>query len=235
MTASDPLIGTEVAGYLVEERLGRGAVGVVYRAKQLSLKRTVALKRLSPALAHDEFQVSERDMLWATLFALFTTALIFFYAFRSWARPLLGFSCLIFSVILTFGLTTITIGYLNLISLTFAVILIGLGTQYGIHIIARYEEERGRDRSIADTVQILFSKTVPSLLIGALTTAAAFYSTLCYFHGVCSNFTVRLFSFSCPNVPTARSSQPEYSSVNVGTDLQRGWSIPSLPSYISNR
>ena len=49
MTASDPLIGTEVAGYLVEERLGRGAVGVVYRAKQLSLKRTVALKRLSPA------------------------------------------------------------------------------------------------------------------------------------------------------------------------------------------
>jgi hopanoid biosynthesis associated RND transporter like protein HpnN len=131
-----------------------------------------------PALTHDEFDISERDMMWATLFALFTTAVIFLLAFRHVAHPFYGFFCLIASVCLTFGLTTITIGHLNLISLSFAVILIGLGTQYGVHMIARYEEERARGVSITETVQTLISKTVPSLLIGALTTAVAFYATI---------------------------------------------------------
>ncbi len=131
-----------------------------------------------PALTYDEFVVSERDMLWATLFALFTTALIFLLAFRNFAHPFYGFSCLVMSVCLTFGLTTVTIGHLNLISLSFAVILIGLGTQYGVHIIARYEEERSRGRSIPEAMEILVRQTVPSLLIGALTTSAAFYATM---------------------------------------------------------
>jgi hopanoid biosynthesis associated RND transporter like protein HpnN len=131
-----------------------------------------------PALTKDEFEISERDMLWATLFALFTTALIFFLAFRKVAHPFYGFANLVIGVCLTFGLTTITIGHLNLISLSFAVILIGLGTQYGVHIIARYEEERGRGTAIPETVQTLMLQTVPSLFIGALTTAAAFYATM---------------------------------------------------------
>lgn len=131
-----------------------------------------------PALTKDEFEISKRDMIWAMLFALATTAIIFYLAFREVAHPFYGFSCLIMGVCLTFGLTTITIGHLNLISLSFAVIIIGLGTQYGIHIIARYEEECAQGRSIEETVNTLLMQTVPSILIGALTTAAAFYATM---------------------------------------------------------
>lgn len=54
LVEKDPWIGRVLAGYRVVDSLGRGGMGHVYLARQLSLDRLVALKILAPELSRDE-------------------------------------------------------------------------------------------------------------------------------------------------------------------------------------
>ena len=47
-------VGSVVAGYRLEEQIGRGGMAVVYRARDVQLGRNVALKLLAPVLALDD-------------------------------------------------------------------------------------------------------------------------------------------------------------------------------------
>ncbi|MBI2335639.1 MAG: MMPL family transporter [Deltaproteobacteria bacterium] len=129
-----------------------------------------------PALAHDQFTVSEADMNIATLFALATTMLIFFFAFKAFGRPLLGLATLLLCISYTFGMATLTIGYLNMFSLAFVVIMIGQGTYYGVHIVARYEEFLQKGLSVTEAVSQSVIHNFRNITISALTTMTAFFT-----------------------------------------------------------
>jgi serine/threonine protein kinase len=50
----DPMVGRVIGGYRIDAAVGRGGMGVVYRAEQLALRRVVALKLITPDFAADE-------------------------------------------------------------------------------------------------------------------------------------------------------------------------------------
>ena len=47
-------VGSRLAGYRLDEQIGRGGMAVVYRAYDTRLERPVAIKVLTPELAEDE-------------------------------------------------------------------------------------------------------------------------------------------------------------------------------------
>ena len=53
-STDDPRVGTVISGYRIEARIGRGGMGVVYRARHLNLERRAAVKIIAPDLAESE-------------------------------------------------------------------------------------------------------------------------------------------------------------------------------------
>ncbi|HAT09124.1 MAG TPA: hypothetical protein DCS97_00665, partial [Planctomycetes bacterium] len=53
----DPLIGARISGFAIEEPLGRGRYGAVYKGTQVALHRPVAIKVLAPEFASDPERV----------------------------------------------------------------------------------------------------------------------------------------------------------------------------------
>jgi uncharacterized protein len=131
-----------------------------------------------PILTADELTTTNRDMTIATAVAFAAVALVFMLAFRSVWRPLLVMATLAVAIAWTYGFAAVSIGTLNLLSLVFTVILIGLGSDFGVHVLARYAEGRARGLSPRDAAIEAQSLVGPGNLTASTTTAVAFLSTL---------------------------------------------------------
>jgi hopanoid biosynthesis associated RND transporter like protein HpnN len=70
------------------------------------------------------------------------------------------------------------VGALNLISVAFAVLFIGLGVDFGIQFSVRYRAVRYADRDLDDALQRTARRVAGPLLLAACSIAAAFYSFL---------------------------------------------------------
>ena len=131
-----------------------------------------------PVLNLDEMTQAKEDTSRASVAALLIVALTFIFCYQQVARPLKATACLVVGLGYTLGFTALTIGHLNILTITFVPILIGMAIDFGVHLIARFEEElrSGCESPEAMTRAIVAGGT--GILTSGLTTAVAFLAML---------------------------------------------------------
>jgi uncharacterized protein len=125
-------------------------------------------------LDSDEMVAAQRDTTIASLIAVVGVTLLYFGLFKGVARPLLALGTLLIAVRWSLRLTTLTVGHLNIFSIAFIPMLLGLGIDYGSYFIARFEEEQAAMSGMPQALVRTFVTTGPGIAATALTTAFTF-------------------------------------------------------------
>ena len=132
-----------------------------------------------PILDQDQLDTSSRDSLISGILAFFLVALLFFAGYRTLTRPALALLVLAMGLAITLGYAVLSVGHLNIISTAVVAMVIGLGIDFGIQIMGRYEEELANGSGIETAVETTLQNTGLAILTGGSTTSAAFF-TMCF-------------------------------------------------------
>ena len=134
---------------------------------------TIGLTGL-PVMENDEMRASQVSMTQASLLALVGVACLFVAGFGGLRHPLMTVAALLLALAWSLGYITLVIGHLNILSISFGAILIGLGIDFGVHYSSRYLQLRGTIRSPGEALVQTARGVGPGILTGAVTTAIAF-------------------------------------------------------------
>jgi hopanoid biosynthesis associated RND transporter like protein HpnN len=129
-----------------------------------------------PVSIEEEIGLVERDLSMVSIIAPIMIFLLVWAAARSLHRTLLMFVPVAFSVVWNFGVTYFTIGHLNYLTSAFVGILFGLGIDYGVVFVRRYDEEIAAGRTPAEAVHNTLTNVGQSVGSGAAATIAAFFA-----------------------------------------------------------
>jgi len=170
--------------FITPKKTGGGFIKA--RAALVSLRDTIAhLKKSFPdievgvtgpeALNMDEMYISLRDMTIATIISMVGLIILLCLFWKGIRRPILEMIELIVALAITTGLTALIIGHLNILSVTFAPLLLGLGIDYGIHWLARYQEEITFNvSSKTEAIQKTMMRMGPGILLAGITASLSF-------------------------------------------------------------
>lgn len=132
-----------------------------------------------PVLNDDEMQTASKDVTYAAIITFILITLLFAVSYKEYARPSLAIAVLLMAVVWCFGATMFFVGHLNVMTNAFVPMVLGLGIDFGIQIMGRYEEELGLGRSIEQALSEALQHTGVAIITGGTTTAAAFFS-MCF-------------------------------------------------------
>jgi hypothetical protein len=175
LTTHPPTVATNSA--VTQDDLNGHAIG---RLRELVLETKTEVPGVNvgitgePVLDYDQMSQSEKDATFASILSLVLCALIFIYGYNETGRPVKATICLVVGFGYTLAFTALTVGHLNVLTIMFVPMLIGLAIDYGVHLITRYEEElrHGKTAEQALTKAMIF--TGQGIFTGTLTTAGAF-------------------------------------------------------------
>jgi len=127
-------------------------------------------------LSYEELESLKRQAGGAGLASLLLVAVILIAALRSWQLVFATLLTLLAGLTLTAGFTSVAIGHFNMISVAFAVLFIGLGVDFGIHLCLRYREKLTTHDDHEAALAAAVRNVGPSLTLCAGTTALGFFA-----------------------------------------------------------
>jgi hopanoid biosynthesis associated RND transporter like protein HpnN len=147
-------------------------------AEQLHLKEnygiTISITG-NPVVNYDDMRSVSTDIAIASLISLILVGIILYLGLGSFRLVIAGLATLMTGLVWTIGFAILVIGQLNMISVTFVVLFIGLGIDFSIQIFLRYKEffaaGKGHGQAISEAVNVTFN----TLLICTISTAIGFY------------------------------------------------------------
>jgi len=128
----------------------------------------------SPVLENEEMATSQKDITLATGISLALTVVLLLLAFRGVLNVIAAMVSLLVAISLSFGFATLAVGHLNILSMVFAIMLIGIGIEYGIQVVLRYQEELRLGEGELSAIETGLSRNVWAIVMAAATVAAAF-------------------------------------------------------------
>ncbi|MEM9045398.1 MAG: MMPL family transporter [Pseudomonadota bacterium] len=124
-----------------------------------------------PVLRQEELRSVTAKIGWSLGLSLVFVAIVLWLALRTMGRVLLGLAALSTTLILTTGIAAVGVGSLNLISIAFIVLMVGLGIDFAIHFLAHLDEKATRD----EKPLIAAAQSIgPALALTAGSTSLAF-------------------------------------------------------------
>lgn len=127
-------------------------------------------------LEYEEMATIGKDMISAGAGSLVLVCITLWVAFGSFQLMIATIASLTMGLIFSLGFAAFAIGQLNMISIAFAVLFIGMGDAYSSHFCLRYRELALRGLSVSQALRRTFVSTGPSLALCTLTAAIGLYA-----------------------------------------------------------
>jgi predicted RND superfamily exporter protein len=120
----------------------------------------------------------QHDVIATVIGSVVLVGIIFFTGFGRW-MPLLGMGfSLLLSCLVALAIGLLIFGRLNMVTVGFCAILVGLGVDFAILIFGRYQQARTDGESHPKAISTSIQKLGRSVFFGALTTAVGFLALI---------------------------------------------------------
>ena len=130
----------------------------------------------SVAMEHEELASVSASAGIGGLATLLLVCGVLYVALRSWRLLAISVVALFAGLAYTAAFAAATVGHLNLLSILFVVLNVGLGSDYVIHVLLRYRELVAQGHAAEPALLSTMRGVGSSLVLAAFTTAAGFYA-----------------------------------------------------------
>ncbi len=127
------------------------------------------------ALEHEELASVSKGITIAAISSALLVGMCLIIGLRSAKLVVATLITLLVGLLLSAGFATWSVGHLNVISVSFAVLYLGLGVDYAIHFCLHFREMVGHKQSWQRTIAGTLRDVGPSIILCTITTAISFY------------------------------------------------------------